>query len=119
MFERAEIVKNLVKENPDLILCDTALRFNGFPLPEVMKLENNIIAGSDAFPLQDEEERTGTYGFISKSNLDFKEAILEGDLKIIGKRLSAVEVAKKLFNLKKEKLNKKFKKPPSDSSVSL
>ena len=117
MFERAEVVKKLVDENPDLILCDTALRFTGFPLPEVMKLENNIIAGSDPFPLQDEEQRTGSYGFISKSNLDFKEAILEGDLEIIGKRLNAVEVAKKLFSLKKEKLNKKFKKKSSDFSV--
>ena len=90
MFERAEIVKSLVSENSDLILCDTALRFNGFPLPEVMKQENNIIAGSDPFPLRYEEERTGTYGFISKSDLDCKEAILEGDLEIIGKRLSAV-----------------------------
>jgi len=100
MFERAEVVKNLVDENSDLILCDTALRFRGFPLPEVMKLENNIIAGSDPFPLENEEQRIGNYGFISKSDLDFKEAILEGELELVGGRLNVIEVGKKLYRLK-------------------
>lgn len=103
MFERAEVVRKLVDENPDLILCDTSLRFKGFPMPEVMKLENNVIAGSDPFPLENEEHRVGSYGFISRSDLGFKEAILEGELELIGQRLSAIEVGKKLYNLKMAK----------------
>ena len=115
MFDRAKIVKDLASDNPDLVLCDTALRFKGHPVPEIMKLDNKVIAGSDPFPLENEEQRTGTYGFISRSELGFKEAILEGELETVGSRLSALEVTKKLFELKKNKIKKNF----SNKTISL
>lgn len=112
MFKRAKIVKEvLTKFTPmDLLICDTALRFVFEPslMKKARKKGFKIIAGSDPFPLPNEEQRVGQYGFKCEQDLDFKTALLQGDLKIFGSRLSSYNAITRVLQLalKKRAKNK-------------
>lgn len=103
MFKRAKIVKEiLTKYTPmDLIICDTALRFSAEPkLMQAARAKGfKIIAGSDPFPLPDEESRVGQYGFKCEQDLDFRTTLLQGNLKIIGQRLKTHQAIAKVLSL--------------------
>ena len=111
MFERAQLVKDILERYTpeDLIICDTALRF--VPEPALMKKARSkgfkIIAGTDPFPLGNEEERVGDYGFFADGNNSFRESLRKCDLQIVGKRLSAIEALRRLWKWSGEK--RKFK----------
>lgn len=78
-FKRGQVVrKSLEQHSPEsLLICDTALRTNLWPRPELMKTAEKkgfkIIAGSDPLPFHGEERYVGSYGFAVEGHVDLSK----------------------------------------------
>lgn len=103
MFKRSRLVREILEKfgPKELLICDTALRF--VPEPSLMKLARKkgfkIIAGSDPFPFKGEEFRVGKYGFICEGTGNFKKALFENDLVIVGRRLLIHQALWRVFKI--------------------
>jgi len=110
LFKRANVVRHLAeKYGPKLIIGDSALRPLGWPEPEIMRLPERILPGSDPLPMPGEEKYAGCYGFVYKGLFDASKPltsmkeIIAGHSEAIfsaGRRCSIINVAGRLFRLR-------------------
>jgi hypothetical protein len=97
-----------------LLIGDSALRPLGWGEPEIMRWARTsniaVLPGSDPLPLPGDEKYAGCYGFIYQGSFNtakpltsMKEIIANSPAAILpaGKRCSFINVAGKLFRLKK------------------
>ncbi|WFB37306.1 hypothetical protein P3T73_05970 [Kiritimatiellota bacterium B12222] len=77
MFARSKIVKKLIAESEvPLLLGDSALRCQGWPMPAVMKeTVFPLLAGSDPLPVSGEEQVAGRYGVRIEMTLDLQAPV--------------------------------------------
>jgi len=114
LFKRGRLAKSLVtKYGQKLVAGDSALRPVGWGRPEIMRMAGGrILPGSDPLPLPGEEKYAGQYGFVCQGMFDvskpftaIKEIVLNKPDTILaaGRRCSMLNVAGRLFRLKKLK----------------
>lgn len=114
-FNRGSIVQRLIDSHSpkDFLICDTTLRFYGWPMPKLMRrakeMGYRIVTGSDPFPLKGEEHLIGTYGIYSPQTVDpqnlqgsLKQLLLgtPAELTVCGNRGSFPSVARRLLALR-------------------
>jgi hypothetical protein len=111
-FERGQIIKKILIERNDLILCDTSLRPLGYPKPKLMKLAEKrdikIIYGSDPLPHSLEQNNIAKYLTYYKANLEpnnasFRDLLLNNQGTPIGTRSSLIELFLRLKRYYKNK----------------
>lgn len=109
-FQRGKLIRSIINQEKNFLLCDTALRPCGYTTPSLMKYASSrgikTFHGSDPLPLTNEEKRVGSYGSLMEGNLDhdypakcLKDILLnpETRIKAFGKRLSAMQLITKQF----------------------
>lgn len=111
LFGRARDVGEILDASTpeSLVLCDSALRFIGWPDPRAMKRARDegftVVAGTDPLPGSGEESVVGSYGLILTDGFDstqpvssLKQAFLGGSAtaSIAGQRGSAYTVWQRL-----------------------
>jgi hypothetical protein len=108
-FKRGKLIEEIIDQEKNFLLCDTALRPRGYPVPKLMKLAANrgikTFFGSDPLPMSGEEYRSGNYVSFIDTTLDpttpaqdLKKTLLLSNTKIIpiGGRLSLAGLIKRL-----------------------
>jgi hypothetical protein len=68
-FERGRLIAEILQKRPQTLLCETALRFKGYPKSGLFS-QAQVLYGSDSLPLEGEEARVGSYGTILEGEYD-------------------------------------------------
>ena len=73
LFKRGQLIQQTVNECRDsgpLLLCDSSLRFTGWPEPAVFQSDLPLLAGTDPLPVHNEQYAAGSYGCRIDTQLD-------------------------------------------------
>jgi len=96
LFKREKVIKKLIEkfQSPYLLLGDNSARpvFWRTPMLYKLAIENNykIINGSDPLPLNREENKPASYGFILSGDFDFQKPS-ESTIKLLISKKSDIE----------------------------